>query len=199
VFHRGRFTTEVALAIPGPRPALSALAAVAVCDRLGVEPRMVRDALEDFSGLSRDFELRGSFRGVTLIDDASEGPREVAEALVLARRLYRRRRLCAVFAAPEDSTPGAVRRYVDALATADRVLVTPAAACPDQARMAAVVAERLTATGVPARWKADLTGTISELDRLLEPGDVLLTLGAGEVGTIADALIRRLPRDRPGG
>ena len=57
----------------------------------------------------------------------------------------------------------------------------------------------LAAAGIPARSAASLDEALSELDRHLEPGDVLLTLGAGDVGTIADAFIRRLPRDRPGG
>ena len=52
--------------------------------------------------------------------------------------------------------------------------------------------------GVGVRGAATLDDAILELDRHLEPGDVLVTLGAGDVGTISDAFIRRLPRDRPG-
>jgi UDP-N-acetylmuramate--alanine ligase len=56
----------------------------------------------------------------------------------------------------------------------------------------------LAASGTPARWTASLDDAILELDRHLEPGDVLVTLGAGDVGTISDAFIRRLSRDRHG-
>jgi UDP-N-acetylmuramate--alanine ligase len=56
----------------------------------------------------------------------------------------------------------------------------------------------LLLAGVRARSVASLDDAIMELDRHLEPGDVLVTLGAGDVGTISDAFFRRLPRDRPG-
>jgi UDP-N-acetylmuramate--alanine ligase len=208
VFHRGRFVCELALRVPGRHNALSALAAVAACDRLGLSTEEVRGGLEEFEGLSRDFELRGSFRGVTLVDDASEDAGSVHYALSLSRRTFGLRRLWVVFAAPEALEPADVSRLVAAFATADRVVVTPGvgvagvrhgAEWPDRGRACRALARGLDASGVPARCEADLAAAVTELDRSLEPGDVLLTLGAGDVGTIADAFIRRLPRDRQGG
>jgi UDP-N-acetylmuramate--alanine ligase len=206
VFYRGDFVTEVALNVPGKRNVLCALAAVAACIRLEVRAVDVREGLAEFAGVSRDFEPRGSFRGVTLLDDASGELGPVRETVAQARRAFGRRRLWVVFAAPEVPAPGDLRRFRDALAPADRVLIVP---CPEADVGRAVPAgsgggsidltRRLVATGVPARWEADVAGALSELDRHLEPGDVLLTLGAGDVGTIADALIRRLPRVCPGG
>jgi UDP-N-acetylmuramate--alanine ligase len=198
VFYRGRFVTEVALPVAGTRHVLSALAAVAACVRLGLADVEVRDGLEEFAGLARDFEPRGSFRGVTLIDDSSEDAGSVGEALALARRVYGSRRLWAVLAAPGGVGPGEVGRLADALAKADRVLVVPGGNDDAGDCRAESLADGLNAAGVPARWANGLAGAVSELDRHLEPGDVLLTLGAGDVGTIADAFIRRLPRDRPG-
>jgi UDP-N-acetylmuramate--alanine ligase len=204
VFHRGLFVTEMALRVPGSRHVLSALAAVAACVRLGVETRAVRDGLEDFAGLARDFEPRGSFRGVTLIDDSSDDPGSIGSVLALARRALGRRRLWAVLSAPGASGLGEVDRLAAALAEADRVLITGDCGDGDgEGRTpgrgsATAWAAGLTAAGVPALGAADLAGAVAELDRLLEPGDVLLTLGAGDVGTIADAFIRRLSRDRPG-
>jgi UDP-N-acetylmuramate--alanine ligase len=194
VFHRGRYVIEVRLRVPGRRAVVAALGAVAACDRLGVASTEVRQGLEEFSGLSRDFEARGSFRGVTLRDDESDDPGSVREALAVARREFGGRRLWAVYAAPG---PGEPRKYVAAFAAADRVLIIergPAAGDGSRA-----LTQTLAAAGVNATRSATLAEAISELDRHLEPGDVLLTLGAGDVGTIADAFIRRLPRDRQGG
>lgn len=201
VFHRGRFVTEVALQVPGVQKVVSALAAVAACTWLDVPAAEVREGLEEFAGLSRDFERRGSFRGVTLVDDASEEPGPVGETVAQARQAFGRRRLWVVLSVPDLLAPDALGRYLNALAAADRVVVVaPPGGTASQERDpgSQTLAKRLNAAGVPARWEADLAGAISELDRHLEPGDVLLTLGAGDVGTIADAFIRRLPRDRQG-
>ena len=201
VFHRGRFVTEVALQVRGVQQVVSALAAVAACTRLEVPAAAVREGLEEFAGLSRDFERRGSFRGVTLVDDASEEPGPVRETVAQARQAFGRRRLWVVLSVSDLPAPGSLDRYLDALAAADQVVVVAPpgeAATPERDPGSQTLAERLNTAGVPARWEADLAGAISELDRHLEPGDVLLTLGAGDVGTIADAFIRRLPRDRQG-
>jgi UDP-N-acetylmuramate--alanine ligase len=191
VFHRGRYVIEVRLQVRGRRGVVAALAAAAVCRRLGVPASSVRQGLEEFSGLARDFEARGSFRGVTLVDDEAVDAASVRDALAMARRVFGGRRLWAVSAAPGPA-PGEARRLVAALSAADRVLVTEGG--PDAGGLTRALAD----AGVWARRAADVVGAISELDRHLEPGDVLLTLGAGDVGTIADAFIRRLPRDRQG-
>lgn len=205
VFHRGIFVAELSLQVLGTSNALAALAALAACTRLGLPVRDTRVALEEFGGLSRDFEPRGTFRGVTLIDDASEDPGPVRETLAVARRTFGSRRLWVVFSAAGEPGPIRLRRLIDALARADRVIITPAgpaagrAASPPCGGGSIDLARRLAEAGVAACWEPDLGGVLSGLDRHLEPGDVLLTLGAGDVGTIADALIRRLPRDRQGG
>ncbi len=73
-FHRGRFALEVRLQVPGRHLVLGALAAVAVCGRVDLTTRAIKEALEEFGGISRGFESRGSYRGVTLVDDEADGP-----------------------------------------------------------------------------------------------------------------------------
>jgi UDP-N-acetylmuramate--alanine ligase len=191
-FHRDRFAVEVRLQVPGRRNVLSALAAVAACDRLAVPTTEIKQGLEEFSGLSRDFESRGSYRGVTLVDDASRDPASVLETLQIARQAFGPRQLWTVYAGTGDEPPEAEERSAlsQALAEADRVLVA--------AGGAGTLVGDLIAAGVRARGVASLDAAVHELDRDLEPGDVLVTLGAGDVGTIADAFIRRLSRDRQG-
>ncbi len=127
VFHRGRYVIEVRLLIPGRRGVVAALAAVATCDRLGVPTSAIRQGLEEFTGLSRDFECRGSFRGVTLIDDESEDASSVRDTLAIARRTFSGRRLWAVHGAggTGESAPVCVRLFgrgprIDHRARADR-------------------------------------------------------------------------------
>lgn len=203
-FHRGRFAVEVRLQVPGRRNVLSALAAVAACDRLDLPAPEIKQGLEEFAGVSRDFESRGTYRGVTLVDDEGQDATSVSEALALGRRSFGTRRLWVVLgAAGAVYDPEAHGRYLAALADADHVVITeggdePGPGTRPEPSPALALVAALAAAGVPARWTACLDDAISELDRHLEPGDVLVTLGAGAVGTISDAFIRRLPRDRHG-
>src|SRR5206468_424162 len=73
-FHRGRFAVEIRLRVPGRHHVLGALAAVAACGRVDLAAPAIKEALEEFDGVSRGFESRGSYRGVTLVDDEASGP-----------------------------------------------------------------------------------------------------------------------------
>jgi UDP-N-acetylmuramate--alanine ligase len=201
-FHRGRFAVEVRLQVAGRRHVLSALAAVAACDGLDIPTPVIQSSLEEFAGLARDFQSRGSFRGVTLVDDGASEAAAVAEALTIGRQMFGARRLWAVVdEAGGQSQPCDAARWVAALHHADRVLIAePPRARPSSARPteAQRLAHALRGAGVVAEWVAGLNEGIAVLDRHLEPGDVLLTLGSGDVGMIADAFVRRLSHDRHG-
>lgn len=200
-FHNGRFALEVRLRVPGRRQVLGALAALAACDRLAVPLREIKQGLEEFTGLSRDFESRGSYRGVTLVDDAGSDPASVTETLTLARQVFGPRRIWTVICTGEGAEPGgADANYSAAFAAADRVLVTEGSGreTGSEGTLANSLVDTLVGSGVNAREAAGLDDVIRELDGNLEPGDVLVTLGAGDVGTIADAFIRRLSRDHQG-
>jgi len=192
-FHRGRFAVEVRLRVPGRHHVLGALAAVAACGRVDLPARAIKEALEEFGGVSRGFESRGSYQGVTLVDDEAPGSSAVGEALTIARQVFGRRRLCVAYR-PDPAVVGAGPEAVE-FAPADRVLIVDEPG-PSGGAAARGLGVALAEAGTATSRAADLDGAIRELDRLLEPGDVLVTLGAGDVGTIADALLRRLSRDR---
>lgn len=177
VFYQGEFVLEVKLTCPGRRYVIGALAAIAACRSIDLDIDLIREALEEFQGISRGFDLRGTYRGVTLIDDDAVEASDVAETLSLARMIYGRRRIWAVYSSTSGgSLPGSC------LTSADQVLSL--GQCSDPLR------------DKTARQAADREEALWNLDQHLEPGDVLVTLGAAEMGTIADAFIRRLPRDR---
>ncbi|WP_435007120.1 Mur ligase domain-containing protein [Tundrisphaera lichenicola] len=192
-FYRGRFAVEVRLQVPGRHHVLGALAAVAACGRVDLTARAIKEALEEFDGVSRGFESRGSYRGVTLVDDEAIGTRAVAEALEVAREVFGRRRICAVFRPDPRSTQ--VGPAAAEFTEADLVLIIDEEGLSG-GRQAEDLALAVATGGKGSLRAADLDGAIRELDRYLEPGDVLVTLGAGDVGTIADAFLRRLSRDR---
>ena len=184
---------EVKLQVPGRHHVLGALAAVAVCGRVDLTTRAIKEALEEFGGVSRGFESRGSYRGVTLVDDEALGPLAVGEALTVAREVFGRRRLFAAYR-PDPSWNGA-RPDPSEFSEADRIWIIDEEG-PTAGSMARVLVEALLDSGIWVNQASGLDEAIRELDRHLEPGDVLVTLGAGDVGTIADAFLRRLSSDR---
>jgi UDP-N-acetylmuramate--alanine ligase len=165
-----------------------------------VPTRAIKEGLEEFAGLARGLECRGSYRGATLVDDDAQDPGAVAEALTGCRQVYGRRRLRAVVRT--DWVPATAEgwdAFVGALAEADDVLVVEGPGAGRRGRRAAeTLARALRGGGIRARAAADLAEAIGVLDRELEPGDVLVTLGAGDVGKVADEFLRRLPRDHHG-
>jgi UDP-N-acetylmuramate-alanine ligase len=189
-FHEGRFRLEVGLSCHGRRYVEAALAAIAACHLLEIGSRPIREALEEYLGASRAFDMKGTYRGVTMIDDDAVEPSDVAETLALARMIYGGRRLWAVYASRESS-----RVPVAGFESADHVLFVGAA--PETADCPSFV-DTSPSNSRRARvgYAADRDEAVRDLDRLLEPGDVLVTLGTSDTGTIADAFIRRLPRDR---
>jgi UDP-N-acetylmuramate--alanine ligase len=89
-------------------------------------------------------------------------------------------------------------RFAEVLSLADLVVLVPKDTSERLARAVRALEATLAEAGIRAHGGASLDAAVLELDRHLEPGDVLVTLGAGDVGTISDAFIRRLSRDRPG-
>jgi UDP-N-acetylmuramate--alanine ligase len=197
-FYQGTFVTEVRLRVPGTVPVLCAMAALAAGMRLDVPAASIREALEEFAGVSRGFESRGSYRGVTLVDDEAQDPTSVDETLCVGRMIYGRRRLWAVLG-PGRSPTEMAESFVAPLSRADRVLVVGAGGCDKEQGPWTSAVRSLDELGVSAVSVANRDEAVDRLDRQLEPGDVLITLGSGQVGTIADAFLGRLPRDRQAG
>lgn len=195
VYHQGNYQAEIRLAIPGLHHVLPALAAVAISSRFAISPGLIRDRLEEFSHIPRIFESRGTFRGVTLIDDEAVAAGEVGSVLHLARQVFGRRPIRAVYlpASLPATADGPSAREFD---EANHLILIDQPGSPRESTR--LLAARLRSSGTSVVHCANQDQAIQELDRDLEPGDVLITLGASEVGTIADAFLRRLSRDHHG-
>ncbi|MFO0910322.1 MAG: UDP-N-acetylmuramate--alanine ligase, partial [Isosphaeraceae bacterium] len=206
-YEYGRFITEITLARPVAEDVISALAALAASRQVGIPILEIREALAEFEGLERDFDYRGSYRGVTFIDDCSEEPAEIQKVVARTRRVHGPRRVRVVVAGARSLASGESPCYSEALVDVDHVIVMPGPDSPTGVSEPGgsggewPVPLKLELAGYNGlvAWVDTVAQAIAELDCHLQPGDVVLTLGAGDVGTIADAFIRRLSRDRPGG
>jgi len=209
VFHAGDYFAEISLSIPGTHNVQNALAAAALASMAGASPAAIRKGLSEFQGIRRRFERVGSWRGVTMVDDYAHHPTAVAVTLAAARERFPRRRLWCVFQPHQISRTRALfDDFAKSLVAADRVLLVPVFAAREEvhdepAQISRELAARVVAEGGHAQCADTLDRALATLEDGLEPGDVLITMGAGDIGKVHHAFTRRLqghhaPRRTPG-
>src|SRR6266567_2710678 len=184
------------LRVPGLHNLRNAAAALAVVHELGADLEQALAALAEFGGVGRRFERVGEAGGVTVVDDYAHHPTEVAATLAAARQAFPRRRVVAVFQ-PHLFSRTALHGDAlgRALAAADVVVVAPIYGAREQplpgvsAALVARGAVRAGATTVALRERATLADRVAER---VEPGDVVFTLGAGDITRVGPELLARL-------
>jgi UDP-N-acetylmuramate--alanine ligase len=183
---------RVALAVAGAHNARNAAMAVAACAAAGVDPREALRTVASYQGVGRRFEVVGEAAGVTIIDDYAHHPTEVRATLAAARSRYPGRRIVAVFQ-PHTYSRAALyaREFAVALSDADLALVTEiyAAREPDTGSIhARDIADAIA--GGHGLYGGDLDTTTARLMERIQRGDVVLTLGAGDITTVGPAVLR---------
>jgi UDP-N-acetylmuramate--alanine ligase len=191
----GRVLT-LRLQVPGLHNLRNAAAALAVVHELGADLERALAALAEFTGVGRRFERVGEARGVTVVDDYAHHPTEVAATLAAARQAFPRRRVVAVFQPHLFSRTALHGEALGrALAAADVVVVAPIYAAREQplagvsAELVARGAARAGATTIAVGERAGLTERVVETVRA---GDVVFTLGAGDITRVGPELLARL-------
>lgn len=191
VHRSGSRLGDVSLPIPGTFNALNALAALTVCLELGIEFDVLAAACEGFTGVARRFEIRGERGGVTVVDDYAHHPTEVRAVLEAARQAMPGRRVVAVFQPHLFSrTRDFAREFASALLGAEVAVVLPIYPAREQpiegvsSQLIVDEAVRLGHAHVSAG--PPVAEAVRAIEELLKPGDVLLTVGAGDVDELAE-------------
>ncbi len=187
---------EVSVASPGRHNVENALAAVAVGTELLVPRDTVALALAGFSGADRRFQICGEVDGVVVIDDYAHHPTEIAAVLATAR-LRTPGRLRVVFQPHRYSrTLRLLDRFGEVLAAADEVILTEvyaASEAPIPGATAEALAQAVARVGpVPVRRVGTLDEVAEVVTRDAQPGDVVVTLGAGSIGTVPSRIVDEL-------
>jgi UDP-N-acetylmuramate--alanine ligase len=183
------------LRVPGKHNLLNAAAALVALDGLGFERRAAAHALSTFTGVGRRFDLAGEAAGVTVIDDYAHHPTEIAATLQAARERFPYRRIWAIFQPHTYSrTKALLDDFAAALAVADEIVlldIYAAREVDDGTVSSADLAQRI---GPRARVVSGVPDIVPAVYPLLQAGDVVLTIGAGDVTHAAPALVRALER-----
>jgi UDP-N-acetylmuramate--alanine ligase len=193
----GKALGFVVLNIPGLHNIRNALAAIATGLELDIPFGCIQEALQDFSGIHRRFEVKGEARGVIVVDDYGHHPTEIDATLRTARLVWPDRRLMAIFQPHRYTRTQALwQEFCPPLLTADVLLLTDvygAGEAPIPGVSGALIWEGVQALGHPqAQFLPAKEALAAEMLRHLRPGDVVLTLGAGDVWKVGEQVLKAL-------
>jgi UDP-N-acetylmuramate--alanine ligase len=179
------------LFVPGQHNVRNALAAIAVARELGVSADATAAGVAKFLGVDRRFQILGDYNGALVVDDYAHHPTEIRATLDAARSGYPERRVVALFQPHLYSrTRDFAREFGQSLTGADVAMVAPIYAArekPIDGVSSRMIAE--SAAGVEFLDRSHIE-IVNELRRRLQPNDVFITMGAGDVYEIAEALVR---------
>ncbi|HEX9500325.1 MAG TPA: UDP-N-acetylmuramate--L-alanine ligase [Thermoanaerobaculia bacterium] len=179
------------LFVPGEHNVRNALAAIAVARQLEIPSPDIAAGLAKFLGVDRRFQILGEYGGALIVDDYAHHPTEIRATLTAARAGYPRRRIIALFQPHLYSrTRDFAREFGEALTVADVALVAPIYAArekPIEGISSRLIADAVEGVEFIDGDNAAITNLMREF---LKPNDVFVTLGAGDVNEISEALVR---------
>jgi len=191
----GRFTLNV----PGMHSIYNALATITVALELEVAPDVIRDALAQFGGLHRRFQIKGEVNGVTFVDDYGHHPTEIKAVLAAARAGWKGRILTVFQPHRYTRTRDLLKDFTTSFNHADKVVVTdiyPAGESPIEG-----VSAKALADGIKSMGHRDVT-YIEDKDEVpgwiaknAAEGDMVITLGAGDVWRLGDKALEMMGAD----
>ncbi len=185
------------LSVPGRHNMQNALAAIAVGLELDVRFEQIAAGLADFRGAERRFEVRGEPNGVLIVDDYGHHPTEIAAVLAAAKTLGRR--IIVAFQPHRYTrTAALLHEFGPALSAADHIVLTDIYAASEDPIAGATLDALATAVRASVSSPVDVAPTLDEVvaavARAARRGDVVITLGAGSIGTLPDRLVEAIQR-----
>ncbi len=186
------FLGSFSLSVPGEHNILNAVSALAAGDLLGLSPDQMRQGLKSFAGTDRRFQKKGEIGGVTIVDDYAHHPTEIRATLQAARKFPARQVWCVFQPHTYTRTKALLPEFAEALALADKVVLAkiyPARETDDLGISSDTLRGELEKLGKEA-WYFP---TFDEIENFLlqhcQPGDLLITMGAGDVVKIGESLL----------
>jgi UDP-N-acetylmuramate--alanine ligase len=190
----GRKVGELNLAVAGEHNLLNGLAAFAAASALGAAETKVLDGLASFTGTKRRFELKGEVGGVKVIDDYGHHPTEVNVTLTTAKNLAQAGRVIVIFQPHRYSRTAAfATQFSTSLALADFTYlleVYAASEKPLPGVSSLLIAKAMNPQQV--KFEPSMIEVVNEVVAMAKSGDVILTLGAGDVSSLGEPILQAL-------
>lgn len=189
----GRDSQHFSLGIPGEHNIYNAIAAIALADLLFLDSNVVKQALSGFKGTDRRFEYKGSFNGTTIIDDYAHHPTEITATLKACSNYPHKTLWCVFQPHTFTRTKAFMKEFAQALSLADRIVLAeiyPARETDNLGISSYHLKKEVEALGKTC----DYFPTFEEIEKFISsncsPGDLLITMGAGDVVNIGENLLK---------
>jgi UDP-N-acetylmuramate--alanine ligase len=196
VSYRGTDLGEFRLHVPGAHNVLNATAAIAVGLALDLNVDKIRGALEQFRGVDRRFQIKGAAAGVTVVDDYGHHPTEIRATLAAARQCGYKRVHVIFQPHRYTRTRDLSDQFATAFGDADTLLVLDIYAAseePIEGVSGEGLAQRIVEAGqTTAEYAPSFEAAVARIAALAQPGDMVLTLGAGNVSQVGAMLLHRM-------
>lgn len=189
IMYHGRLYAHVALRVPGQHNVYDALAAAAAAIALEIPGAAIEKGLGGFHGSERRFQYRGAYHGAQVYDDYAHHPSELHALLRAAKSLPYDRVICAFQPHTYTRTKALFDDFVRELKGADVILLAEIYAAREQNTIG--ISAKDVADQIPgSRYFATLQELTAYLREIAKPGDLILTVGAGDIYTVGEALVQ---------
>ena len=192
VWHNDNFLMQLHLRVPGEHNILNALAVIAVCENWGADLSLVKNGIESFPGAARRFDKKGEVNGALIIDDYAHHPTEIKATLKAAEPFVKNKLWCVFQPHTYSRTSKLWSEFCESFDNVDNLLITHIYAARekyDGVTSPEKLTEDIKKRGVNARYIDSFSDIEALLKSELRAGDVLITMGAGDVVDIANNLL----------
>ena len=198
LYYKDEFVTDVRLIVPGRHNVLNSVGAFAAAREMGVAEESILASLAKFGGAKRRFETKGKVNGVWVVDDYAHHPTEIEVTLKAARQTQPKRLLCLFQPHRYTRTKLLFNEFCNCFADCDELILTDIYAA-SEAPIPGITSEALAegvrkALGKEVIYIPRLAKAEEYLEAKAEAGDLILTVGAGDVFKVGEELVRELER-----
>jgi UDP-N-acetylmuramate--alanine ligase len=198
VYHNGKLLGATRISVPGTHNIMNALAVVAIAVNIGLEPEQALQSLPGFTGIDRRLMLKGQFGEITVLDDYAHHPTEIKASLAAIRQKYQPKRTWCVFQPHQYSrTRFLLNDFTESFKLADVTIVPEIYFVRDSLSSkkeinAQILVERMRANGTQALFIDGFGAICDYLKSNVSPGELVVTMGAGDIWKVADEYIQWL-------
>jgi len=198
IYRNGKLLGATEISLPGKHNILNALAVVAMAVNVGLPAHQILQLLPDFTGIDRRLMLKGQLRQITVLDDYAHHPTEIKATLEAIRQRYKSKRIWCVFQPHQYSrTRFLLDDFAESFKLADITIVPEIYFVRDSQAVkreinSKILVERMQANGTKAIFIDSFGAIYDYLKKKVSPGDMVITMGAGDIWKVADEYIQWL-------
>ncbi len=193
LYRHGEMSGRIALSVPGDHNVSNALASIAVADLLDLPMDVIKSGLLSFHGTDRRFEYKGIFNGVTVVDDYAHHPTEITATLKAARHYPHHELWCVFQPHTYTRTKAFFREFAEALSHTDHLILADIYAARETDTLgisSADLAVEAKQLGTDSHYFPSFAEIEAFLRENCKSGDLLITMGAGDIVTVGEDLLR---------